>query len=240
MKIDFCLPAKNEEKIIVANVRRLEAFLKSKNWSFIWRIVVIVNGSSDSSWAAVQKLQSDNIKIKQIKASGRGRALKSHFSTSLADILVYMDVDLAVSLDNIPALITPLLDGKTVLTIGSRMLPTSKIVRSNFRKISSRLYNSLSRLILRHNSSDLQCGFKAIKRPFFKKIERFLHDDYWFFDTELVVISKKMGYKVEEIAVNWQENRYEERKSKVNVFKDGCSSVINLLALRLRLFRIKQ
>ena len=35
--------------------------------------------------------------------------------------------------------------------------------------------------------------------------------------------------------VNWQENRYDKRKTKVNLAKDSFKFMINLIKLRIRL-----
>ena len=127
---------------------------------------------------------------------------------------------------------------KADLTIGSRLLPESKIERSFIRELSSQSYNFLSRVILNHNFSDLQCGFKAIKNKTFKKISPHIKGDKWFFDTELVAFTNYFKFRVKEIPVNWSENRYDERKSKVNLLKDSIKFFINLIKLKIRVLFI--
>ncbi len=240
MQVDFCLPVRNEEKILATNVARLKSFLESQSWPITWKIIIIINGSNDASVKIAKELEDERVKFKAIEAAGKGLALKTGFQESSADVLVFMDVDLAVSLENIIDLIQPLLDNQSDLVIGSRLLSESKTVRSGFREFSSQAYNFLSRLILGHSLSDLQCGFKAIKHSVFNKANQFLCDDQWFFDTELVVITKYLGYRVKEIPVDWQENRYDERQSKVKVFKDCWVFIKNLFILKNRLKKIKK
>lgn len=240
MRIDFCLPAKNEEKIIAQNVGRLKVFLEEKNWPFVWRIIIVVNGSNDSSWEIAKGLEGEKVKAVHIEAAGKGLAIKTCFTNNLSDILVFLDIDLAVSLENIPGLLEPLMKNESSLVIGSRLLPESVTVRGGFREISSRLYNRFSRLVLSHDFSDLQCGFKAIKGNVFAEVGPFVKDDHWFFDTELVMMTKHLGYEVKEIAVNWQENRYDERKSKVNILGDSWTFIRNSLFLKFRLMRMNK
>ena len=231
MLIDFCLPVRNEEKILVTNARRLKDFLINKNWPFTWRIIIIINGSQDASAELAIKMQKEDPQRVQaliISDGGKGLALKKCFSESLADFLVFMDIDLAVSLDNLPELIEPLINNQSDLVFGSRLLLGSKTERSFYRESSSRLYNSLSRLVLRHHFSDLQCGFKAIRREAFNRITPFLKDDHWFFDTELIILLKKFNYRLLEIPVDWQENRYDERTSKIRAFRDGWHFFSNI------------
>ncbi len=239
MTIDFCLPVRNEEKILAVNVRRLRDFLITQNYSFDWNITIIVNGSIDSSSKIADSLISKQIKVKTITAAGKGIALKTGFRESSADVLVFMDVDLAVALENITDLIGPMMEDKGDLIIGSRLLPKSQTARSGLRDFNSRVYNFLSRLVLQHSLSDLQCGFKAVRRTTFNQVLPFLHDDQWFFDTELVILAKHLGQRIIEIPVNWQENRYDERKSKVRVLRDSWPFIKNLFLLRVRLKEIK-
>ncbi len=239
-QIDFCLPVYNEEKILRPNALKLWQWCQENNLPFSWQITIVVNGSTDQSFNIARALAEkyQQIKAVNIAAPGRGQALKKYWLTSQADILAYMDIDLAVSLDNISALIQPILQGKADLVIGSRLLPESKIERSTVRELSSQGYNFLSRLILGHRFSDLQCGFKAVRADTFQKISSLTKDEKWFFDTELIMFAHWSGAKVREIPVDWSENRYDQRQSKVKVIKDSFKFFINLLKLKIKLRKL--
>jgi selenophosphate synthetase-related protein len=118
-------------------------------------------------------------------------------------------------------------------------LPDSKINRSFIRELSSQSYNFLSKIILGHNFSDLQCGFKAIKVDVFNKIAPYIKDNKWFFDTELIFFTNYFGYKIKEMPVDWQENRYDKRKTKVNLIKDSFKFIINLIKLKIKILLMK-
>lgn len=242
MLVDFCLPVKNEEKILEENIKRLNSYLTARSWPFTWQIVILLNNCGDNSESITKRLGASNQQIKSliIAEPGKGRALKNYFRESKADILVFMDIDLAVSLENIPALLDPLIKQDKELVIGSRLLKTSRTSRSWWREISSRFYNVLSRLILNHNFRDLQCGFKAFRRELFVKVEPYLNDDAWFFDTELIALANYFNYRILEIPVDWQENRYDSRQSKVKVFQDAWGFLQNLLSFRKRINKIKK
>ncbi|MDO8667994.1 MAG: glycosyltransferase [bacterium] len=236
--VEFCLPIYNEEKIIESNVERLIKHLRQYDSGWFWKIVLITNGCTDNSWTVANKLTRlypGLISAVNFPLAGRGRALRQYYITSQADVLAYMDIDLAVSLDNIPPLINPIINNQADLTIGSRLLHESKIERSFLRELSSQSYNFLSRLILRHHLSDLQCGFKAIRTDVFKKISSYIQDDRWFFDTEMIAYCLHLGYCVKELPVDWSENRWNQRKSKVNLIKDSLKFIYKLIELKIRL-----
>jgi glycosyltransferase involved in cell wall biosynthesis len=242
MLVEFCLPIYNEEKVIEASALKLLDFCQNKNFPFAWKIVFVVNGSSDNSAAICQKLtcqKPDFFGFFEEKEKGRGRAIKKYWLKSQADILAYMDADLATSLENISDLLKPLLNGEGDLAIGSRLLAKSKIERPIMREIISQTYNLLSRIILRHKFSDMQCGFKAIRKEVFQKIAPNLLGRQWFFDTEMIIFSKFFGFRIKEIPVDWEEGRWEKRPSKVNIIRDGLGFFINLLKLKTRLIKMK-
>lgn len=243
MLIEFCLPVYNEEKILKANTLYLLDFCRKQLFDFDWKIILVINGSTDNSAAIGEELaENSNGKINCfiVKEPGRGRALKKYWSLSQAGIAAYMDIDLAASLNNIPGLINSIKSGTTDVAIGSRLMAESSITRSFIRELSSQTYNFLSRIILGHKFSDLQCGFKAVRIETFKKISPFIKNDKWFFDTEMIAYAHRLGYKVAEIPVNWSENRYDKRKSKVNLLKDSLIFLVNLIKLRVVLGKIKK
>jgi glycosyltransferase involved in cell wall biosynthesis len=243
MTIDFCLPVRNEESILESNLIKLRDFLISKEYSFDWQIIVILNNCDDDSENIIKRLISlypDNLKYLNVAPPGKGGALKHYFSKSRADVLVFMDIDLAVSLEDLDELINPILGGQEDLVIGSRLLKSSKVERSFFRSSSSVVYNFLSRQFLNHRFYDLQCGFKAFKLEVFSKVSPYLNDNQWFLDTELVILANFFNFRIKEIPVSWTENRYAQRVSKVSVYKHAWSFLRNLISLRSRLSNLKK
>ncbi len=240
MYLEFHIPVHNEEKILKKNVTKLWNFLVEQNFNFDWEIIIIINGSNDNSLEIAKQLQKEypnQIKVNHIIESGKGNAIKKSINSSKADVAIYMDVDLAVSLKNIPDLINPILNDNYDLVIGSRLLINSKIDRSFIRELSSQSYNFLSKIILQHHFSDLQCGFKAIKVKKFQKISPFTTSKKWFFDTELITFAKLFKFKIKEIPVDWSENRYNDRKSKINLIQDSLKFIYNLLRLKIRILK---
>jgi len=237
MLLTFFLPSYNEEQILEKNSLKLLNFLKNKNYSFNWKMVLLINGSSDNSENIANNLINKHKEIYKyiITNKGRGNAIKTFLDHSDADYNIYMDVDLAVSLENINDLILELLQKDKDIAIGSRLKKGAKTDRSLNRELSSRIYILLSKIILKHPFSDLQCGFKGIKKEAWEKISPFIQDKKWFFDTEMLAFAHKMNLKVGEIAVNWSENRYEKRKSKVKVLRDSLVFIKELLKLKKRL-----
>jgi glycosyltransferase involved in cell wall biosynthesis len=242
MLVEFIIPCHNEEQILEKNSLKLLNFLNDQNYSFDWKIILVLNGITDNSITIAEKLKKQNQKIDLfiIKEKAKGNALKTYLNYSSANFLIYMDIDLAVSLENITGLVENLLKNNYDLVIGSRLLPESKTNRSFFRELSSRIYIFLSKIILGHSFSDLQCGFKGMTKDLFSNTSKYIEDKNWFFDTELLIFANFLNYKIKEIPVDWAEDRYEKRTSKIKILSDSLIFIKNLWKLKKRLKTVKK
>ena len=62
--------------------------------------------------------------------------------------------------------------------------------------------------------SDTQCGFKGFTARAVENIFPKCKIDRWAFDVEILVIAKKMGYKIKEMPVTWVNDPYSKVKLK--------------------------
>jgi glycosyltransferase AglD len=242
-KLLICLPIRNEEEILKKNVEILVDFLYKNNGSFSWQVILSINGSIDNSINIAQELSNKYEKVDylEIKEGGKGRAIKYCFDKSKnEDILMYMDIDLAVSLNYLNNLIEPILEENYDFVISTRALKGYEIKRSFFRAMISRFYNILSKLFFNHKIKDLQCGFKAIKKEAYDIIRPHLKNNQWFFDTEWVILSQFYNFKIKEIPVDWQDNRYLKRKSAIKTFSVAWQFIVSLIKLKIRMINIKK
>ena len=119
---------------------------------------------------------------------------------SSADILSYMDVDLSTDLSHVSQLVGAVEEGAH-LAIGSRLAKDSKVTRSLKREVISRSLQRPDQDDVLHPLPDAQCGFKAITRQAAQAIIPQVENNNWFFDTEMLIIAAKSGYRIREIPV---------------------------------------
>jgi hypothetical protein len=117
-----------------------------------------------------------------------------------------MDVDLSTDLSALLPLVAPIISGHSDVSIGSRLAPGARVVRSARREILSRGYNVLLRIALGVRVKDAQCGFKAMRADVARKLVPGVHNRNWFFDTELLVQAQRAGLRVHELPVDWVED----------------------------------
>ena len=92
------------------------------------------------------------------------------------------------------------------LAYGSRVSRGSDIERSWKREINSRGYIAVIKLLFWTRFADAQCGFKAINREAAQQLLPHVQDGEWFFDTELLIMAEKGGWKLKEVPVRWVED----------------------------------
>ena len=138
-----------------------------------------------------------------------------------------MDADLSTDLSHFPQLIAALESGSHI-AVGSRLSKESQVVRGFKREFISRGYNLLINSMFFIGLPDAQCGFKALTRATAEAIVPSIKNNNWFFDTELLVIAAKRGFKISSVPVKWVD----DPTSTVNVVSTAKEDVKGLFRLR--------
>jgi len=206
--VDILLPVYNEEHVLENSIDTLRKFLSKNVKKFEWIITIGDNASTDETLKVARKLEKkfDDVVVAHLPVKGRGRMVKYAWENSKADILSYMDIDLSTDLNAFIPMIESIMDGYDI-SIGSRQFSGADVDRSIKREIISRGYIKVLKLLLGFPYTDAQCGFKAVSKKVVNDLFHHIIDDEWFFDTELLFIGFKEGYKVKEIPVRWIEDR---------------------------------
>ena len=229
--VDIVIPVYNEEHVLADSLATLRKFL-AQGFAHQYRIVVADNASTDGTLGLAQRLaqKHPDVASLHIPQKGRGRALRAAWLASPADILSYMDVDLSTDLTAFPALVEAIASEGYDVAIGSRLARGADIRRSLRREAISRGYNVMIKGLFFTRFSDAQCGFKAVGRRAVQELVPRIENNEWFFDTVLLILAEKGGYRIKEVAVRWLE----DPDTRVNVPKTVWEDVRGLLRLRLR------
>lgn len=205
--LDIVIPVHNEEQDLPGCVHRLHEYVTTCV-PYSTRITVADNASTDDTPAVADRLadQLPDVDVIHIDIKGRGAALHTAWMKSPADVVAYMDVDLSTGLSALMPLVAPVISGHSDVAIGSRLAPSSRVVRSSKREFVSRCYNLLLRGALGARFSDAQCGFKAVRADVARELLPLIADTGWFFDTELLVIAERVGLRIHEVPVDWVDD----------------------------------
>lgn len=208
VRVDVVIPVYNEENDLAPSVTKLQQFLLD-NVPYGWRIVIADNASTDRTLDIAMELAeryAGQVTYVHLDQKGRGRALRRAWTESDADVVSYMDVDLSTDLGAFRPLIDSLIDSEYDVAIGSRLKRGAQVERGLKREFISRTYNLIIKLMFRNKFSDAQCGFKAVTSRVVRDVVPLIQDQAWFFDSELLLLAERMGYKVYEVPVKWTDD----------------------------------
>jgi len=227
--LNVIIPVFNEEKDLEKSISTLHNFLSGNLKDFTWEITIVDNASTDSTFFLAKFIAKklNRISTIHLPQKGRGRAVKYAWLRCNHQLLAYMDVDLSTDLKHFPAIVKSLLRGYDI-AIGSRNAKGARVYGRNLlRTITSKGYIMLIRLFFWIHFTDAQCGFKAVTRRVVDKIIPLVKDDGWFFDTELLVLAEKSGFRIYEEPVTWIDNP----GSTVRVLKTAQGDLVGLWRL---------
>jgi glycosyltransferase involved in cell wall biosynthesis len=220
MRIEIAIPVLNEEKNLEKQIKLLQFYIK-KNLNLYREIGIVIadNGSTDGTHVIARRISqaSPVVRIVTTEKPGVGAALKLAWSSSTADIVGYMDLDLATDLKHLKEAISSIEGDWVELVVGTRLSKRSIVKNRKFiRTLTSKCLNRIVRQVFKIETTDVMCGFKFLKKT---KLTDLLHfgakSDGWFFAAELLIVAKKLNFKVKEIPVEWSD----DQESKVKIFK---------------------
>ena len=229
-KVRLVIPCLNEVAQLEWGVETCRAFL-AKDFPYRWEVFVADNGSKDGTAELAERLSQKypgEVGYFTIPERGRGRALRKAWVECDADIVAYTDVDLSTELEALTKLAVAIHEGGYDLGTGSRLLPASRIKRGLKREVISRCYNLLIKLVLFTHFSDAQCGFKAASRRVVQDIVPLIEDQAWFFDTEMLVLAEKLGYRIADLPVTW----IDDEDSRVKIVSTAWEDIKGVWRLR--------
>lgn len=229
--LNIVIPVYNEERELEESVVTLHGFLTAHLDDFDWIITVADNASTDQTYTIAKRLalRYPRVGVIHLDQKGRGRAVKHAWGKDPRDVNAYMDVDLSTDLKHFPGLVRSLTRGYDI-AIGSRNTHGARVYgRSLLRTITSKGYIFLIKLFFLVHFSDAQCGFKAVSRRVVKALIPQIDDNEWFFDSEMLIVGEKSGYRIYEEPVTWIDNP----GSTVRVMKTAQGDIVGLWRLLL-------
>ena len=229
--LDVVIPVLNEARALADSVNALAAFLSNNLNDYEWAVVVADNGSTDATTSICQSLSEQDSRVRHVRLEqrGRGRALKRAWAESNAAFVAYMDLDLSTDLSALPQTIAAVDAEGYDIALGARLKRGAQVIGRSFkRELISRSYSLIFRAMFLTGFQDAQCGFKAVSRRAADDVAPLVVDNGWFFDTEMLLIAEKNGYRIKEIPVKWTD----DPDSRVKIINTAWEDIKGLLRLR--------
>jgi glycosyltransferase involved in cell wall biosynthesis len=209
MDISVIVPLLNEEESLPELTAWIGRVMEANRFSY--EIILVDDGSTDSSWSVIESLNRQNDCIKGIRFQrnyGKSAALNEGFKTSKGDVVITMDADLQDSPDEIPALYQMIKEGGYDLVSGWKKVrhdPMSKTLPSRF-------FNWVTSKVSKIKLHDFNCGLKSYRANVIKSIEV-----YGEMHRYIPLIAKWAGFK----KIGEKVVRHHARKYGISKFGVG-------------------
>ena len=191
MKVTAVIPAKNEEEGIEKIIKNVSRFVDE---------VLVVDGHSKDKTRQIAK--ECGAKVVLDGGKGKGDGIRTGVRKAKGDIIVFIDADGSHNPKDIPKLIKPIKNGEADLVVASRAKGGSDEVRLDldglFRQIGSEIAAILVNFRWRANLTDIQNGFRAIRRKTALALK--LESDGFEIEEEMIMKCLKRGVRIMEVA----------------------------------------
>jgi glycosyltransferase involved in cell wall biosynthesis len=201
--LSVIMPAYHLEKVIAANLDQVHDLLSGR---IPFEIVVVDDGSGDGTAAAIGEAQSrhpDTIRPLILEENGgKGAALRRGFYASRGSHVLLLDGDLDLAPGKLSRFFEIMRRDNADIVIGSKRHPESDIDYPLRRRIASRVYFGIVRLLVGLPVTDTQTGMKLFRREALQwSVDRMLVKHYAF-DLEMLAIAHGHGCRVSEAPIH--------------------------------------
>lgn len=232
--ISIIIPAYNEESRLSASIEKIIEFVEINNINA--EIIIVDDGSKDNTVSAAKEFGDKVRVLEQPQNMGKGAAVRRGMLESSGEILLFTDADLSTPIYEIKKVLAQFESG-TEIFVGSRALDNSMIKKHQpkYRELMGKTFNVFVQLIVFKGIKDTQCGFKAFTNQAAKKIFSIAKLDGFGFDVEVLYIARKLGYKIDEVPVEW----YNDERTTVSPIKDSAKMFWELIKVRMMHSKLK-
>lgn len=240
--LSVVLPAYNEASNIRSDrLERLDQALFRLGYDT--EVILVDDGSEDKTADLLEEFARAHERFAVVRNphKGKAHAVSTGVLRGRGEFVLFMDMDLATSLDHIGPFVEELRKGSADLVIASRELPGS--VRRNaplIRRVLGKGFNLIIRVLVLPGIRDTQCGFKAFRREVAQDL--FSHSVVFSatpeavkgprvtaFDVELLVLARRHGYRIEQMPVIWTHTK----TRGVRVFRESFKMLREVLTIWL-------
>jgi glycosyltransferase involved in cell wall biosynthesis len=209
MLLSVVIPVFNEELTIGNVIERLTAV--AQKIGFKYEIIVVDDCSADRSL-------------------GKGYTLRAGFAKAKGEIITTIDSDGSHRPEELPLLLTPILQNKADLVIGSRYSSRKPVVAKKLNFAGVRLFNFLIKILTRADFSDSQSGYRVMKASVLRNVR--LKSSGYEIESEMLVKTVQQGFRVTEVPISFKQRTC--GTSQLDPMADGFKILFSIVLAYMR------
>ena len=197
------MPAFNLGRDIHRNILRVHAIFAGR---VPFEIVAVDDGSEDDTAAEIRRAAEDLpgvvLPVYAFANNGKGAALASGFARSTGSHVLLLDADLDLNPAYVWRFFAIMLAEGADVVIGSKLHPESTIRYPLRRRIASRVYYGIVKLLVGLPVHDTQTGMKLFRREALDYAFSRMLAKRFAFDLEVLAIARDRGFRIAEAPVD--------------------------------------
>jgi len=231
MKLSIVVPAYNEERRLARMLSEYLAYFEPR-YGEDFEMVVSVNGSTDRTEDIAREFASAHPAVRVVVergAIGKGGAVVRGGEVARGELVGFADADGSTPPEAFDALVPAI--GDAGLVSANRWCRESVVEPRQplKRRVISRIYNAIVRVLFKLHTSDTQCGAKLMTKAAWDKVMPTLDITRWAFDVDLLFKARRAHVGIKEVPTVWRDRE----GSKIHFFRSSLEMLLSLGRLRL-------
>lgn len=227
--LSLIIPAYNEGKRLPQTLPQIIDFVESQ--SYPAEVIIVNNNSSDDTRPIADEFarQYSFIRVLDERRQGKGAAVRTGMLAANGEYLFMADADLSMPIGEVSKFLPPNLEGYDVALASREIDGAVRYNEPAYRHFMGRVFNLVVKVLAVPGFQDTQCGFKCFRRHAAIDVLACQSIDGWAFDVELLFISRKRGFRIVEVPIEW----YYRANSRINPVRDALDMFREVLRIRL-------
>lgn len=231
MKLSIVIPAHNEEHRLPPMLEAYGGYFSQKYRNDV-ELIVVSNFCNDRTAEVARSIGLRYPQVRVIdepKRVGKGGAVMLGAQRAAGDLIGFVDADGATPPEAFDDLVQRI--GPAGCIIASRWMKGSDVSpRQPFsRRVASRCFNILTRLLFGLKLTDTQCGAKLFRRDVILPVMHNLGVTSWAFDVDMLFQAKRLGSSIREIPTVW----HDIAGSKIQIGRSSLNMFVAMVRLRM-------
>jgi len=231
MKLSIVIPAHNEEHRLPPMLNAYGRYF-SKKYGDDVELIVVPNFCNDRTTDVARAIALEYPQIRvveELKRIGKGGAVMLGARDAQGDFVGFVDADGSTPPEAFDDLVQKIGDDGCI--IASRWMKGSEVSPKQplSRRVTSRCFNLIVRVLFGLKITDTQCGAKLFHREVIRPVLRNLGVTSWAFDVDMLFQTKRMGASIREIPTVW----HDVAGSKIVLGRSSLNMMVALIRLRM-------
>jgi glycosyltransferase involved in cell wall biosynthesis len=200
-RLSLVTPVFNGAAHIEENVRTIVLALEQLTPDF--EVLVVCDGSTDGSAAAARRVEDPRVSVLRYEVNaGKGHALLHGLAQARGRLVGWLDSDLDIDPEVIVRACRRFEGREIDAVVGSKRHARSEVTYPLVRRLYSRGYQTLIRMLFRVNVPDTQVGAKVFRREMIDTVAPLLLVKRYAFDLEVLAVAADFGFdRIEQTPV---------------------------------------